>query len=235
MEKPGIVLKKFRIKKKITGKEMSEVLECTQQHISALEKNKKKISEAILEKLKTFMNIEEYNELFDSVKFYESSEIIQNKIIELEKENINLKSILQKKRKEKVELKFSDYLKSVIKERNKKLVKIHQETGISTSYLTDILKGRNLPSKEKLELLIKNLNLDSKESQRLKLYWIDSKNPFEEIVFRDDEFDKEKILNEIINFFSNENISIKEKEKTFYLIQNSFFKGKYSNKKNNNF
>ncbi|WP_008695625.1 helix-turn-helix domain-containing protein [Fusobacterium ulcerans] len=181
------------------------------------------------------MNIEEYNELFDSVKFYESSEIIQNKIIELEKENINLKSILQKKRKEKVELKFSDYLKSVIKERNKKLVKIHQETGISTSYLTDILKGRNLPSKEKLELLIKNLNLDSKESQRLKLYWIDSKNPFEEIVFRDDEFDKEKILNEIINFFSNENISIKEKEKTFYLIQNSFFKGKYSNKKNNNF
>ena len=39
--------------------------------------------------------------------------------------------------------------------------------------------------------------------------------------------DKEMFINQIISFFSNEKITIKEKEEVFYKIQDLFFKEKF--------
>ncbi|MHD0317065.1 LexA family transcriptional regulator [Fusobacterium ulcerans] len=72
---------------------------------------------------------------------------------------------------------FKDCFDKLIKEKNKKLTEMHQETGISTSYLTDIRKGRHIPSEEKLEKIIKSLLLNPEEESILKKAWLSTKTP----------------------------------------------------------
>lgn len=230
MKKSGIILKEFRKNNSMTVAKFAELLGVSQVFLTHLEHDKRKISENLFKRLKEFLSDEEIMNLRESEKLKNIPDDFTEKLKKLEIENKNLKLILKEKSKEKIDLKFADYLRDLIKEKNKKLIKIHSETKISASYLTDILKGRNLPSKEKLEILIKNLNLNNQEIKKLKLYWLENKNPFEDIAFSDSHLNKEKISSDIIEFFSDNNISIEEKEIFFYLIQNLFFKEKYSRK-----
>ncbi|WP_302429044.1 XRE family transcriptional regulator [Fusobacterium varium] len=94
MKSPGMLLKEFRQNNKITGAVLSEKLDCSQQYISLLEKDLKKISESKLELLKQIMSPEEFEEIFYSVNFYNSPKPIQEKLLNLKEFDKNgLKAI----------------------------------------------------------------------------------------------------------------------------------------------
>lgn len=84
MKSPGTLLKEFRKNNNITGAMLSEKLECSQQYISLVEKDEKKLSETKLEILKTIMSPEEFQKIFDSVNFYNSPKPIQEKLLKFE-------------------------------------------------------------------------------------------------------------------------------------------------------
>lgn len=100
-------------------------------------------------------------------------------------------------------MKFKDYFDQMVKEKKKKLIEIHEETGISTSYLTDIRKGRNIPSEEKLEKIIKSLQLEEEERKILKKAWLTTKTPVlaQEL---DIESKREKELKKVIDVLRKE-------------------------------
>lgn len=84
MKSPGALLKEFRKNNNITGALLSEKLDCSQQYISLVEKDEKKLSESKLELLKKIMSPEEFQEIFDSVNFHNSPKSIQEKLLNLE-------------------------------------------------------------------------------------------------------------------------------------------------------
>ena len=93
MEDIGKILKNFRIKNKITGQTLAELLDCSHQFIYLLENNKKKISVEKLEKLKKIMSESEYITLKQAIDLNESPEDIKKELLELKE----IKYIEQKK------------------------------------------------------------------------------------------------------------------------------------------
>lgn len=93
MQDVGKILKNFRMKNKITGHKLAELLECSHQFIYLLESNKKKLPFEKLEKLKSIMSENEYVVLKQAFDLNESPEDIKNELLSLKE----MKTIEQKK------------------------------------------------------------------------------------------------------------------------------------------
>lgn len=70
---------------------------------------------------------------------------------------------------------FGETLKILMDEKNIGVAKFKRLTGISAGYMSDLQKGKYLPSTERLEIIIKTLNLDEDEENKLKEEWSFSK------------------------------------------------------------
>lgn len=70
---------------------------------------------------------------------------------------------------------FGDTLKKMMVNKEIGVSKFKKMTGISAGYMSDLQKNKYLPSSEKLEIIIKTLNLNEKEAKELKEEWVFSK------------------------------------------------------------
>lgn len=93
MKKAGEILKEFREREKLTGEKFGQIIGCTQQQVSRMEKGTRDITEQTLEILKNYMEEREYKKLKESIDYYKCPESIREKLKELEAEK-NTKNII---------------------------------------------------------------------------------------------------------------------------------------------
>lgn len=84
VKKPGEILKEFRIKEGLSGANFGEVIGCSQQQVSRLEKDERGYSEKILEILKNYMPENYYQDLITSIEFYKLPESYRERILNSE-------------------------------------------------------------------------------------------------------------------------------------------------------
>lgn len=84
MKKPGEILKEFRISEGLSGANFGEVIGCSQQQISRLEKDERGYSDKILEVLKNYMPENYYQDLIASIEFYKLPESYRERILNSE-------------------------------------------------------------------------------------------------------------------------------------------------------
>lgn len=70
---------------------------------------------------------------------------------------------------------FGDALKKMMVKKKVGVSKFNKLTGISAGYMSDLQKNRYLPSPEKLDIIIKTLELNEEEAKELKEKWTFSK------------------------------------------------------------
>ena len=87
MKKVGEILKDFRKNNKMTGSNLAEIFNCSQQYVTQMESGKKPISVEKMEILKNMMTDEEYAELVQAV-IYEKIKDIPGQVEFLNKNNI---------------------------------------------------------------------------------------------------------------------------------------------------
>lgn len=122
---------------------------------------------------------------------------------------------------------FGKVLREFIEEKYSNGVRFAEEVGISTGHLSDILMGRVLPKKDKLEIFIDKLQpLSEEKRKKLIREWALDKS---EGVLRED-FEKmeseNKNMLEVLKEVKNEKVLLKEIEelKEYENFYNLFFK-----------
>lgn len=122
---------------------------------------------------------------------------------------------------------FGKVLREFIEEKYSNGVRFAEEVGISTGHLSDILMGRVLPKKNKLEIFIDKLQpLSEEKRKKLIREWALDKS---EGVLRED-FEKmeseNKNMLEVLKEVKNEKVLLKEIEelKEYENFYNLFFK-----------
>lgn len=93
MKKAGEILREFREREKLTGEKFGQIIGCTQQQVSRMEKGTRDITDQTLKILKNYMEEKEFKRLKESIEYYKCPESIREKLKELEAEK-NTKSII---------------------------------------------------------------------------------------------------------------------------------------------
>lgn len=93
MKKAGEILKEFREREKLTGEKFGQIIGCTQQQVSRMEKGTRDITKQTLEILKNYMDDREFKRLKESIDYHKCPESIKKKLKELEGEK-NIKNVI---------------------------------------------------------------------------------------------------------------------------------------------